>query len=338
MKILVTGGTGYIGSHTAVELLGQGHDVILVDNLSNSREEVVEAITTIAGRPPAFHRFDLCDSARTKEFLASHPVDAVIHFAAFKAVGESVEHPLKYYRNNLLSLLNLLEACLHSGANNFLFSSSCSVYGKSNVQPITESAPLPPAESPYGNTKQISEEILSDAARVHSALQVIALRYFNPAGAHESARIGEYPLQPPNNLVPVITQTAAGIRNSMTVFGNDYDTRDGTCIRDYIHVADIARAHVLAAERLIKKRNKKNYEVFNLGTGHGHTVLEAIHTFEKTTGVNVNVIIGPRRPGDVEKVWADTTLANKELGWKAELSLEDIMRSAWKWEQFLGKK
>ena len=336
MKILVTGGTGYIGSHTAVELSAHGHDVILVDSLANSREEVVAALERITGMRPDFHRFDLCDAEKTDAFFAQHPVDAVIHFAAYKAVGESVESPLKYYRNNLLSLINLTDSCLRHGMDRLLFSSSCSVYGHSDELPITEDAPLPRAESPYGNTKQIGEEILFDTAHAYPALQVIALRYFNPAGAHESALIGEYPLQPPNNLVPVITQTAIGKRGSMTVFGQDYDTPDGTCVRDYIHVVDIAKAHVTAVERLIGKKNKSNFEVFNLGTGKGHTVLEAIHIFEKATGVKVNFTTGQRREGDVEKVWADTRHANEVLGWKAEQTMEDIMRSAWKWEQHLA--
>jgi UDP-glucose 4-epimerase len=334
-RILVTGGAGYIGSHTAVELLGSGADVVIVDNLSNAREEVIGAIGAIAGRSPEFHRFDLCDAGRTDALIASTAPDAVIHFAAFKAVGESVEQPLRYYRNNLVSLLNLLESCLRHGVHHVIFSSSCSVYGHCEQLPVAEDAPLQKAESPYGNTKQISEEILEDTVRVHPDLHVIALRYFNPAGAHASAHIGEYPLQPPNNLVPVITQTAIGIRPSMTVFGDGYATPDGTCIRDFVHVVDIARAHVVAAERLVAGKNTSPYEVFNLGTGKGHTVFEAIRAFEKVSGQKVNFSVGARREGDVEKVWADTTLANRVLGWKAERSLEDILQSAWKWEQEL---
>jgi len=333
--VLVTGGTGYIGSHTAVELIQRGFRVMIADNLSNSREEVVDAIEKITGKRPAFFPLDLCDREKTNDFVTSHRPDAVIHFAAFKAVGESVEQPLKYYRNNLLSLIHILEAFLGIKGAHFLFSSSCSVYGQCDKLPITEDTPLHKTESPYGNTKQISEEILADTARVNPLLQAIALRYFNPAGAHESGWIGEYPLNPPSNLVPVITQTAAGKRNSLTVYGNNYATSDGTCIRDYIHVVDIAKAHVAALERLLQKKNKKNYEVYNLGTGKGNTVMEAIHAFEKVTGVKVNYEIGNRREGDVEKVWADTTLANKELGWKSELSLEDIMQSAWNWEMTL---
>jgi len=319
-------------------LIQKGYAVTLADNLSNSREEVVDAIQHITGIRPAFFCFDLCDREKMKSFFATYPADAIIHFAAYKAVGESVEQPLKYYRNNLLSLLNILECYLETGGNHFLFSSSCSVYGHCDKLPITEDSPLPKAESPYGNTKQISEEILSDTCKVNPTLNTIALRYFNPAGAHASGEIGEYPLSPPNNLVPVITQTAAGLRKSLTVFGDNYNTSDGTCIRDYIHVVDIAKAHVAALERLLQKKNKKNYEVFNLGTGKGNTVMEAIHAFEKATGVKVNYEMGKRREGDVEKVYADTSLAKRELGWKSELSLEEIMRSAWNWEMKLAEK
>ncbi len=271
-----------------------------------------------------------------KEFFETNRIDATIHFAAFKAVGESVENPLLYYRNNLYSLINLLEIYQEKKLDHFLFSSSCSVYGDQPNLPIRESAALSKPESPYGNTKQIGEEILADVISVNN-FSGIALRYFNPGGAHESALIGEYPLSPPNNLVPVIAQTAIGKRESMTVFGNDYETPDGTCIRDYIHVVDIAKAHIVAVERLLNKKNKNPFEIFNLGTGKGNTVLEAIHAFEKVNNVKLNYKTGPRRTGDVVKVWADTTLANSELGWKAELTLEDIMRSAWKWENQLGK-
>jgi UDP-glucose 4-epimerase len=336
-SILVTGGTGYIGSHTVVELLNKGYEVHIVDNLSNSRKEVLTSIEEITGRKPFFHQYDLCDKKSVTEFFNQNRMDATIHFAAFKAVGESVEEPLKYYRNNLNSLINLLEAYKSHNLDNFIFSSSCSVYGESEKLPIDETASLAKAESPYGYTKQIGEAVLSDTVRV-SNFSGIALRYFNPAGANESALIGEYPINAPNNLVPVITQTAIGIRPSMTVFGNDYNTSDGTCIRDYIHVVDIAKAHISATERLLNKKNKKSFEIFNLGTGRGNTVLEVIQAFENATGVKLHYNIGPRRPGDVEKIWADTTLANKELGWKAELSLDDIMRSAWKWEQQLNEK
>jgi UDP-glucose 4-epimerase len=335
--ILVTGGTGYIGSHTVVELLNKGYQVHIIDNLSNSRKEVLSSIEKISGKKPFFHHFDLCDIESVRTFFAVNKIDATIHFAAFKAVGESVEEPLKYYYNNLNSLLNLLEIYRENKLDNFIFSSSCSVYGQQEKLPIDETAPLAKAESPYGNTKQIGEEILSDTLRV-SNFSGVALRYFNPAGAHESALIGEYPINAPNNLVPVITQTAIGLRPDMTVFGDDYNTPDGTCVRDYIHVVDIAKAHISATERLLNKKNKQKFEIFNLGTGTGNTVLQAIHAFEKTTGLKLNCTIGPRRAGDLEKIWADTTLANKELGWKAELSIEEIMRSAWKWELHLAEQ
>lgn len=334
--ILVTGGTGYIGSHTVVELINKGYQVIVIDNLSNSRAEVLDRIEQITGRQPLFYEIDLCDRQSLHRVFQENKIDATIHFAAFKAVGESVEKPLLYYRNNLDSLINLLEIYNELHLDNFIFSSSCSVYGQQKKLPIDETAALEPAESPYGNTKQIGEEILRDTIRM-SGFNAIALRYFNPAGAHESALIGEYPIQAPNNLVPVITQVAAGIRPSMTVFGNDYDTPDGTCVRDYIHVVDLAQSHIAATERLLNKGNKKPFEIFNIGTGRGNTVLEVINAFEKANNVKLNYTIGKRRPGDVEKVWADTTLANNELGWKAKLSLDDIVRSAWKWEQQLAK-
>ncbi|MCX6291316.1 MAG: UDP-glucose 4-epimerase GalE [Bacteroidetes bacterium] len=330
-NILVTGGAGYIGSHTAVELLNKGYRVTILDNLSNSRAEVLHSIEKITGKRPDFFELDLCDRNSLEHFFNTQKIDACIHFAAYKAVGESVDEPLKYYRNNLLSLINLAELMIEKKTDHLVFSSSCSVYGEQDKLPVNENSPLPKAESPYGNTKQIGEEILADTVKVNP-FNVIALRYFNPAGAHESALIGEYPIQPPNNLVPVITQTAIGKRKSMTVFGSDYSTPDGTCIRDYIHVVDIAKAHVVAIERLIHKKNKNRFEVFNLGTGTGHSVMEAIHAFEKATNVKLNYTIGEKRAGDVEKVWADTELANQELGWKAALELEDIMQSAWKWE------
>jgi len=335
-SILVTGGTGYIGSHTVVELLNKNYDVHIIDNLSNSRSEVVDSIRKITGKRATFHHIDLCEKNDVQKFFAENKIDAVIHFAAFKAVGESVQNPLLYYRNNLLSLINLLDVFVEIKLDNFIFSSSCSVYGEQKNMPIDESSPLAKAESPYGHTKQIGEEILQNTIRVNK-FSGIALRYFNPAGAHESALIGEYPLHAPNNLVPVMTQTAIGKRSSFTVFGNDYDTPDGTCIRDYIHVVDIAKAHITAVERLLNKKNKNPFEIFNLGSGEGKTVLQVIDAFEKANRLKLNYQIGPRRPGDVERVWADTKLANNELGWKAELSLEDIMRSAWKWENELVK-
>jgi len=333
-RVLVTGGTGYIGSHTTVELITAGYEVVIIDSLMNSRAEVVDAIQQITGVRPAFFHFDLCDKKELSDFVQKNPFDAVIHFAAFKAVGESVAQPLKYYHNNLLSLINLLQVKENL---KMVFSSSCSVYGDAEVQPVTEDTPISKAESPYGNTKQISEEILRDCCKVNKNLQAISLRYFNPGGAHETALIGEYPLEAPNNLVPVITQTAIGKRKEMVVYGGDYNTPDGTCIRDYIHVVDIAKAHVVAVNRLFDK-GQKNYDVFNLGTGHGNSVLEAVKAFEKVAGVKLNYRIGPRREGDVVKVYADTVKANKELGWKAILTIEDIMRSAWAWEQKLNKK
>lgn len=337
MNILVTGGTGYIGSHTVVELLNQGYTPILIDNLSNSREEMVVAIGKITGKHVDFFNIDLCNKGELEKFFSVYKIDAIIHFAAFKSVGESVEEPLNYYKNNLLSLINLLEVCKERKIDHFVFSSSCSVYGQTEFQPVTEETPLQKAESPYGNTKQIGEEILRDFVRVNP-FNGMALRYFNPAGAHPSALIGEYPVQPPNNLVPVITQTAAGKRKSMTVFGSDYNTPDGTCVRDYIHVVDVAKAHVAAIHYLLGKKNKKPFTILNLGSGKGHTVIEVIRAFEKVTGNKLNYSIGPRRPGDVEKVWADTTKATRELNWTAEYTIEQIMETAWAWEMHLAKE
>lgn len=337
MNILVTGGAGYIGSHTVVELLEKGYHPVIADNLSNSRENVIDAIFEITGVKVPLIKIDLCNKKETEKIFDQFKIDATIHFAAWKAVGESVENPLKYYRNNLLSLINLLEIYKERKLDNFVFSSSCSVYGQADELPVTENSLLKKPESPYGNTKQIGEEIIQEAIGAYN-FNGIALRYFNPAGAHESALIGEFPLQPPTNLVPVITQTAIGKRNSVTIHGNDYSTPDGTCIRDYIHVVDVAKAHIAAIERLINKKNKKTFEIYNLGSGNGNSVLEAINTFENISGNKLNYIIGPRRAGDVEKVWADTSLANNELAWKCGLNLEDIMRSAWAWELKLNKR
>lgn len=334
MNILVTGGTGYIGSHTAVELALQGYNPILIDNLSNSREDVVHSIEKIIGKGIQFFNIDLCNKSELEKFFSVYKIEATIHFAAYKAVGESVDNPLKYYRNNLLSLINLLEIYQEKNLDNFVFSSSCSVYGQSDEQPVHEKTKPGKAESPYGYTKQIGENILSDVLKI-SSMNGCALRYFNPAGAHKSALLGEYPLQAPTNLVPVIMQTAAGIRKEVVVFGGDYNTGDGTCVRDYVHVVDIAQAHVAAISRLLNKKNKERFEIFNLGTGKGNTVLEVIKTFEKISGQKLNYKIGKRRSGDVEKVYADTTKANSELGWKAKLSLEEIVSSAWAWEQQL---
>ena len=336
MKILVTGGTGYIGSHTAVELINDGFDVIIIDDLSNSQIEVLDGIEEITGTRPEFHQFDLCDAHKLTAFFdANKDIGGVIHFAASKAVGESVEKPLWYYRNNLFSLVFLLENLKRVGITNFVFSSSCTVYGQPETLPVTEQTPFQPAESPYGNTKQICEEILRDTCKVDPGLKAISLRYFNPVGAHESALIGELPIGVPNNLVPFVTQTAAGIRKELLVFGSDYDTPDGSAVRDYIHVVDLAIAHVKAVRRLLKGEQKKNYEYFNLGTGKGMTVLELLNTFEKVNDIKLNYRIVDRRPGDVVKIYADTSLANRELGWKAERNAEDMMRSSWKWQQYV---
>ncbi|MFC2100229.1 UDP-glucose 4-epimerase GalE [Bacteroidota bacterium] len=338
MRILVTGGTGYIGSHTVVELQNQGYEVVIVDDLSNSYAEVIDSIEQITGKRPIFEKFNLCDYDKTKAFFKDSPdLNAVIHFAAYKAVGESVENPLKYYHNNLTSLLNLLKCMESSSVNIMVFSSSCTVYGQPDKLPVSEDSPIKEAWSPYGNTKQISEKIIADTINV-SDVKGIALRYFNPIGAHESALIGEYPIGIPDNLVPYITQTAIGKRNFLRIFGNDYNTADGTAVRDYIHVVDLAKAHVVAVERFLNKKNMKSFEIFNLGTGNGNSVMEVIKSFEKVSGQSLNYKITNRRPGDVEKVWADTKLANKELGWKAEKNLDDMMRSAWKWEKALAKK
>ncbi|MDO9614680.1 MAG: UDP-glucose 4-epimerase GalE [Bacteroidota bacterium] len=333
-QILVTGGTGYIGSHTAVELQNSGFEVIIVDNLSNSSLEVLDGIEKISGIRPAFEQFDLVEADKVDAFFAKYPnIEAIIHFAASKAVGESVEKPLLYYRNNLVSLINLLECQLKYGISNIVFSSSCTVYGQPDELPVTENTPRKDAESPYGNTKKVNEDILKDTIAANPQIKGIALRYFNPVGAHPSALIGELPLGMPANLVPFITQTAAGLRGELKVFGNDYDTIDGSAVRDYINVVDLAKAHVIAVERLIYNKNETGYEIFNLGTGQGVSVLEMVHAFQMATAVKLNYKIVDRRPGDIEKIWADTTLANEELGWKAETGLEETLLSAWNWEK-----
>lgn len=338
MKILVTGGLGYIGSHTAVELLEAGHDVVIIDNCSNASESVLEGINKITGQQPAFYKIDLREKKRVQSFFESNnDIEGIIHFVASKAVGESVENPLLYYENNLNSLTYLLQQLLGMNHKNFIFSSSCTVYGQADVLPITEDAPVKPAESPYGNTKQIGEEIIRDTCHVNPGLKAISLRYFNPIGAHESAVIGEYPLGVPQNLVPFITQTAIGLRKELSVFGNDYPTRDGTCIRDYIHVMDLARAHVVALERLIRDEQDSNYEMFNVGTGQGHSVLEVIQSFERVSGMPLKYRFVNRRPGDVVSAYADTSKAKTVLGWVAVHTLDDAMRSAWKWEQEIRK-
>ncbi len=338
MKILVTGGTGYIGSHTVVELQNKGFEVLIVDNLSNSSAEIVDNIEKITGTRPVLEVFDLVDREKTADFFQrNNDIAGVIHFAAYKAVGESVEKPLMYYRNNLVSLMNILESIRDNNIQNLVFSSSCTVYGQPDELPVSEKAPIKKAESPYGNTKQISEEIIQDTIKA-SDIHGIALRYFNPIGAHESALIGELPLGVPNNLVPFITQTAIGIRDQLKVFGNDYPTPDGTPIRDYIHVVDLAKAHVIAVDRMIQDKMKKPFEVFNLGTGKGYSVLEVIKAFEKVSGLKLNYKIVGRREGDVIQVWADPSFSNRELGWKAEKGLEEMVASAWKWEQAYRKK
>lgn len=333
-KILVTGGAGYIGSHTVVELQQQGFEVIIVDDLSNSQLDVLEGIENISGVKPTFHQFDLCDRDRLYKLLSREKeITSIIHFAANKAVGESVQNPLKYYRNNLQSLVNILQGMQEFKIPNLVFSSSCTVYGQPEKLPVTENSPVQPAASPYGNTKQVGEEIIIDTCTIDKSVNAISLRYFNPVGAHESAEIGELPLGVPNNLVPFITQTAAGIREQIQVFGDDYNTKDGSAVRDYIHVVDLAKAHVIALERMINKNQAYNYEYFNLGTGNGYSVLEVVKSFEKVNDLKLNYKIVDRRAGDVEQVYADTNLANNVLGWKAELGIDDMMKSAWNWEK-----
>lgn len=336
--IIVTGGTGYIGSHTTVELLEKGYDVLILDNLSNSRIEVVENIAEITGKKPFFEEIDLTHKDKILALLGNYKnIEAIIHFAAYKAVGESVENPLKYYENNLVSLFNIIAAMRKFHIPNIVFSSSCTVYGEPDQLPVNEKAPIKKANSPYGNTKQIAEEVLLDSISAYEKLKCIALRYFNPIGAHESALIGELPLGVPDNLVPYITQTAIGLRDQLKVFGDDYNTPDGTCIRDYIHVVDLAKAHIAAIERLIKNENASNFEIFNLGTGRGNSVLEVVKSFEKVNDLKLNYTIASRRPGDVEQVYADPALANKVLNWKAEKSLAEALESAWKREIFFRK-
>ena len=338
MKILVTGGLGFIGSHTVVELQQRGYEVVIIDNLSNSSLSVLDGIENITGQRPFFEQLELRDKSSVFSFLEVHrDIVGVIHFAASKAVGESVTNPLLYYENNINTLVYVLQALEKYKIPNFIFSSSCTVYGQADELPISERAPIKKAESPYGNTKQIGEEIIEEVCGVSKGLKAIALRYFNPIGAHPSSEIGELPIGVPQNLVPYITQTGIGARKELSVFGNDYPTVDGTCVRDYIHVVDLAKAHVLALERLVNKHNKHNYETFNVGTGNGSTVLEVIQSFERVTGTSLNYCIAPRRSGDVISAYADITKVNIELGWKAESSLDDAMRSAWNWENKIKK-
>lgn len=333
MKILVTGGLGFIGSHTVVALQEEGFEVVIIDDCSNADEKVLEGITDITGKKPLFERFNLREKQKIQEFFKKHDdIDGAIHFAASKAVGESVENPLLYYENNLNTLTYLLQELTKKNSARFIFSSSCTVYGQADKMPITEDAPVKPAESPYGNTKQVGEEIIRDTCRVTPNLKAISLRYFNPMGAHPTAKIGELPIGVPQNLVPYITQTGIGMRDQLLVFGDDYPTEDGTCIRDYIHVVDLAKAHVVALQRLLEGKNDVNYEVFNVGTGEGSSVLEVIQSFERVSGKKLNYKIVDRREGDVIKAYADTTRANKVLGWKAKSSLDEAMKSAWDWE------
>ncbi len=333
--ILVTGGTGFIGSHTVVELQQAGYNVVIVDNLSNSRADVVDGIESITGVRPAFEQVDCQDlAALANVFDKYSDISGVIHFAASKAVGESVQKPLTYYRNNITSLINILELMQRHEVKGIIFSSSCTVYGQPSAEhlPVTEDAPIQKALSPYGNTKQINEEIIQDFIHSGAAVKAVILRYFNPIGAHPSALIGELPIGVPMNLIPFVTQTAAGIRKQLKIFGNDYGTPDGTCIRDYIYVCDLAKAHVKAMERVLGNENTDAVEVFNIGTGRGVSTLEVVEGFERATGVKVNWEYAPRREGDIEKVWADPAKANTVLGWKAETSLDDTLRSAWKWQ------
>ena len=336
-KIIVTGGTGFIGSHTIVTLQEKGFDVVVIDNLSNSTADILDRIQSITGIRPIFSKIEIRNREAVLDFIDEHQDSAaVVHFAAIKAVGESVEQPAKYYQNNISGLLHILDSCQKYGVDNFIFSSSATVYGQPDVLPVMEETPFQPAINPYGNTKQIGEEIIRDICRSGTSnLQAVSLRYFNPIGAHPSAKIGELPLGIPKNLMPFITQSAAGVRGAIQVFGSDYNTRDGTAIRDYIHVMDVAEAHVVALERLLNGKNENAYEVFNLGTGEGYTVLEVIQSFERTTGLKLDYTLVDRRPGDYEKIFANTDLAAEKLGWKTKYSLDDMTRTAWEWEKQL---
>lgn len=337
-KVLVSGGAGYIGSHTAVALIEAGMDVVVIDNFSNSEPGAVKGVEQILGRKIDFEEVDTCDKVALRRVFEKYEFDTVIHFAAYKAVGESMDEPLKYYQNNLVSYMNILELMKEFGRSNVLFSSSATVYGDAEVLPVTESTPRQPATSPYGNTKQMAEDILRDCCRAYKGMRGIALRYFNPIGAHPSALIGELPRGVPNNLIPYITQTAAGIRECLSVFGDDYDTPDGTCLRDYIDVNDLAEAHVAAVKRMIEGKMEQKYEIFNVGTGRPVSVLELITRFEAVNNLKLPYRITGRRAGDVPAVWADTALANRVLGWKAKRSLDETLRSSWKWECHLRGK
>jgi len=337
-KILVTGDLGYIGSHVVVELQNNGFEVVIIDDLSNSSEDVLDGIYKISGIKPVFEKIDLKEKQSVVEFFKRYSdLDGIIHFAASKAVGESVDNPLKYYENNIHSLVYLLQEINKLASQKLIFSSSCTVYGQSDELPITEKAQIKEPESPYGNTKKIGEQIIKDTCKANTSLKTIALRYFNPIGAHESALIGELPIGIPQNLVPFVTQTAIGLREKLSIFGNDYPTPDGTCIRDYIHVVDLAKAHVVAMKRLLKEKNIENYEVYNIGTGKGSSVLEVVNTFEQVTGVTLNYSFAEKRAGDIISAYADTTKANTVLGWKSELTLKDALHSAWEWEKKIRK-
>lgn len=334
MKILVTGGLGFIGSHTVVELQNEGFEVVIIDDLSNADERVLDGITSITGKKPIFEKLDLRERSKVQDFFKRHDdLLGVIHFAASKAVGESVQKPLLYYENNIGTLVYILQELSRKNEASFIFSSSCTVYGQADTMPITENAPVKAAESPYGNTKQMGEEIILDTCKVTPNLRAISLRYFNPMGAHPTAKIGELPIGVPQNLVPFITQTGVGIRERLSIFGDDYPTEDGTCVRDYIHVVDLAKAHVVALQRLLEDKNENNYEVFNVGTGKGSSVLEVIESFERVSGKKLNYKVVGRREGDIVSAYADTTKANKVLGWKALSTLDEAMKSAWDWEQ-----
>lgn len=331
--VLVCGGAGYIGSHTSVELINAGYGVVIADNFSNSEMAAVEGVRRITGVDVPFVEVDCCDREAFRKVFEQHEFDSVIHFAASKAVGESVQKPMLYYRNNLTSLMNIIDLMREFGRSNIVFSSSCTVYGEPDKQPVTEQTPRKPATSPYGNTKQISEDMLRDSVAAYDGLKSIALRYFNPIGAHPSALIGELPRGVPQNLVPYITQTAAGLRECLSVFGDDYPTPDGSCIRDYIDVVDLAKAHVAAIYRMVENKSEERYEIFNIGTGRGVSVLELVHKFEEVNGLKINYKIAPRRAGDIIAIWADPARANAVLGWRAERSLDETLAAAWRWEK-----
>lgn len=338
-RVLVSGGAGYIGSHVTVELINAGYEVVVADNMSNCDMTCFEGVRKITGRDDIpFFEIDCCDFKAVEKLFAENSIDAVIHFAAFKAVGESVAEPLMYYHNNLVSFINILEVSKNQGGCNVLFSSSATVYGEAEDLPVTEQTPRLPSTSPYGNTKQMCEDILRDSVAAYAGVKGVALRYFNPIGAHPSALIGELPRGVPNNLVPFITQTAIGKRECLSIFGNDYPTEDGTCLRDYIDIVDLAKAHVAAVTRMVEGRMKEEYEIFNVGTGRPVSVYELVTAFEKVNDLKLNYKFAPRRPGDVMAIWADTTRANEELGWKAERTVEETLASAWAWEKYLAEK